>query len=776
VSRSAAIASRIALALLALAAIVLVGYKLVAQMAVGPGWDSFAFLANAASFAGRGIGYTEPARPPLLSLITAVPIALGAMDQRTIQFVDAALTLLTLGGFFLLLRRRFSRVVSACAALALLMAPPVWQWVGVGYTDLAAMGLAVWALYFAVRATEDDPRFYYAAFPTALAVLLMRLNAALFVVPFAIWLAFRARPFRDAKPIAGGVFAALLALTPVGVYYSLTTGNAFYPLLAGLRVQEAGNLAGVTQDLHSFAGSIHTLAAPGALGALTLAVLALAIAGLADGVWRSLRARRVSARRVLAALAVIALGYWIGRHGFAASQAAVAAGVFFVWRLVGADRHESSAGIRWEVPAELALDAAMLAWLLSFFWFHETWAQKVTRYYITMAPSVVYFVVLGWRQLIRGVGVDVGSRESAAAPGVNYGLRSLAWAPLIALLVAGLAIDAGTTSRTPDPSVVAARQSAAWLRLQPDLATAKVYSDLWPMTAWYIGRDAKAMPFFTDEAAVQHELDVNDARYYVTLKTAPLTHYPTTYQSSMIRVVSAEGTAPALPRVLYLGGGWDHYLEQLDGYRIALDHDAGDYDMLGSAYLDAYGPQQLARYRTIAAFGFLWHDRSSAEKRMQSWVADGGTLVIDASGNLQQPTSLGDSVLFDTVISRQSLPSDARVDVDPSFAAAHADIGAVEPTPFVADGGTPWYGASYAALPGSAPLRVIASAAGRPVIAERQWGRGRVIWIGCNLAWHAYQTHNASEARLISAVLDEATGPGGQVAGAPAAPASAAVQ
>ena len=765
--RASDIASRVLLALVALAAIALVTYKLAAQIAVGPSWDSFSYLANAAQFAGRGFGYTEPGRPPLLSVITAVPLALGAMDERVIQVVDALLALFTLSGFYLLVRRRLSRAIAAGATLALLMAPPVWQWVGVGYTDLAAMGLALWALYFSVRATEDDARFYYAAFPTALAVVLMRVNAALFIVPFMVWLTLRARPFRDAKALVGGVLTALAALVPFAVYYDVTTGDAFYPIAASLRIQDAGTLADAMHDIHSFAGSINILAAPTALGALTIVVLGLALFGLADAVWRKIRSRRVSAARIFAALVVIGGGYYVGRHGFGASQAVVFVGVLAVWRLLAADKHESNAGVRWEVPAELALDAAMLAWLLSFFWFHETWAQKFSRYYITMAPSVVYLMVLGWRQLLRGVGAVVGSRESQSSPRLNYGLRALAWVPLVALVAAGLAVDAAATSWTPEASYMAARSSAAWIAARPDGATAEIYSDLWPITAWYLKRPVKAMPFFTQQAAIGHELDVNDAGYYVTLKSLTLERYGDAYQTGGVQVLTAKAQPPAMARVLYLGGGWDHYLEQIDGYRFALVHDGGDYDMTGSAYLDAYGPGQLARFHAIAAFGFLWNDRSAAEKRLQQWVANGGTLVLDASQNLQPPTSLGDSVLFDTVIKRDSLPRDARVTLDPTFASAHPQVGAMTATPFLTDSGAAWFGASYAALPGSTPLRVLASAAGRPVVAERKWGSGRVIWIGYNLVWHAFQTANASEARLVSAVLDDATGQPEHVASAP---------
>ena len=78
------------------------------------------------------------------------------------------------------------------------------------------------------------------------------------------------------------------------------------------------------------------------------------------------------------------------------SQVVIAAAVYFTWRLLASDEHVAPGGHARVVPVNLALDAAMVAWLLGYYSFHEAWAQRVTRYYITMAPQVAYLVALGW--------------------------------------------------------------------------------------------------------------------------------------------------------------------------------------------------------------------------------------------------------------------------------------------------------------------------------------------------------------------------------------------
>jgi ABC-type multidrug transport system ATPase subunit len=56
---------------------------------------------------------------------------------------------------------------------------------------------------------------------------------------------------------------------------------------------------------------------------------------------------------------------------------------------------------------------------------------------------------------------------------------------------------------------------------------------------------------------------------------------------------------------------------------------------------------------------------------------------------------------------------------------------------------------------------VIAQAGGRPVVALQRVGKGRVYWIGYNLAWHAFYSENDDERALIGAVFDEALSPDG---------------
>ena len=121
--------------------------------------------------------------------------------------------------------------------------------------------------------------------------------------------------------------------------------------------------------------------------------------------------------------------------------------------------------------------------------------------------------------------------------------------------------------------------------------------------------------------------------------------------------------APAvdLPRVLYLGSTWDTYLESLCGYGFFLESTAGRYGWEGTAFLDALTPRELSRYDAVAAAGFRWRDMRVADTDLSDYLEHGGTVVMDASQNLGGIAySVADTIMFDTVIRRQTMPAAAR--------------------------------------------------------------------------------------------------------------------
>lgn len=733
----------------ALAAFMVVGLKLAMQVRIGPLWDSYAYLANAAAIAGRSIGYAEPWRSPGLSILTAPALAVGGLNAVAIQVVDGLLSLSGAVAFYLLVQRRLSRLPAALGAMALLLAPPVWAWMGVGYTDFPAVSLALWAALFTVRATEDDPRFYLAAFPLAMAAVMTRVTSLLVVLPLGIWLVLRSRPFPHAKHMAAGLLLALGVYAPAAFYYGQRFGEVLYPFLVSLGIAQE-QLSGVTGFATGEPGGVGF-----AVATMGLVLLLAAAAGIAQTARERLAApghpsgRRVAGAIFVTLVAVAAVV--VARGGLALTQATVTVGCLLVWTLL-APREDDG-----RVDRDHAMDALMTAWLLSFgLWFLSN-PVKVPRYEITFLPALVYVILVGLRSWVTRAHDWFPDRQriGAIATGVVWGLAA------VALLVT-FALDVAGTPATTDAASVAAQQSAQWLAARdPRVRTETVFSDVWPYTSWYLRANAQPMPSFTDPRAFLHELDKRGVDYYLTVAQRSWEPtFTTTDSFGGLRVLERTRPAPAgVPRIRYLGTAWENYVEALCGYSFYLDSSAGAMGWEGSSFLDAYSAADLAKSQAVAAYGFRWHDRAAAERNLTQYVRDGGVVVLDATGGFsREGFSLDGTTLFDVAVSRDAVPAKAAWSVDPSFAARHPEVGRIETPAYVADGGATWYGAGYSPLRTVEGWKVLATLGGKPAVCVQTIGRGRVYWLGYNVAWHAFTTKSAGEQRLIAAVFDEALG------------------
>jgi hypothetical protein len=732
----------------------LVGWKILEQVRIGAQWDTYALLANAARFAGRGIGFDEAHRPPVLSLLTSLVFRVTPLSVWPIQAIDGLISFSGLPALYLVLRRRVEQVPAAMCALGLLMLQPVWYWLGVGYTDLASVALTIWALLFAIKATEDDPRWYIAAFPMLVIASLTRVTALLGVFTILLWIALRGRPFRQARQLAYGAGAALGVFAPVGVYYANRFGDIFFPYLVYLTMANEQAGRGVT-GIGIEPGGWQPLA-----GMIVLLVGWLAAWGISTRVAQYLKAHRPGGRSLLlvaAAVGVVGAGQVLG--GLVARQATLPIGVYLVWRAL-APRDEDGEG---RVTAISALDAAMFLLLISYLDFHGHQPVKVWRYFITLAPAAMYFVALGWRRLADGLGALIGSwRDGGQARSEGAGLAAT-WSVLGLVLCGLLASNAfGTLTATPEPIAQEARATAQWIRArESDPSKLMVYSDVWPITSWYLRAEARAMPRFPDQRAFAHELSKRRVDYYVTLGS-------TRYEPTFAPAFASGGTTvlsrrmadtSSRPSVRYLGKAWENYLETVDDFRLDLFYDGGFEGWSGSVFMDAYPATELEKYNAVAVYRVRWYDRGKAEQTLNEYLADGGTVIFDASGNIgdvEYPVL--DTIMFDTFIRRRQVPADAALTVSSGFAARHPGLASRVQNPWVDEGGGAWFGADYAPVAGAPPRETLLSLGGSPVVTVQRMGGGRIYWIGANLVWHAFKNGDSRERALVSAVLDEAVG------------------
>jgi hypothetical protein len=80
-----------------------------------PTFDTYDLLANAALFAGKGIGYSDLLRPPLLPFLTSIYFMIDGLNIGAIFVIDGLLCILGYVGIYLFLKERFTPLISFVA-------------------------------------------------------------------------------------------------------------------------------------------------------------------------------------------------------------------------------------------------------------------------------------------------------------------------------------------------------------------------------------------------------------------------------------------------------------------------------------------------------------------------------------------------------------------------------------------------------------------------------------------------------------------------------------
>ncbi|MBS3956412.1 MAG: glycosyltransferase family 39 protein [Clostridiales bacterium] len=740
-----------------------VAYRLPHAILSGPGWDTYAFLCNAAEFAQSGFGYSELHRPPFLSLLTALAFSLGApMHESVIQWIDGALSISGVVALYLLVRRRTDSKIAIAVVPMVLSVTPLWEYLGSGYTDFPSVAIGLWMLLALIRAADDDPRYYLIAAALYVIAVMTRYTAILVAIPAFAWLMLRWRPFVQARMLTHAIGVAVVTYLPAGLFYASRFGDSLFPFAIAFQVAESVSAPGVGEPAAAnavwYAENVTRFLGHDSVTLIPVLVLLGGAVGLLTSV--STYFRRSPLR--IAPLMIAVLGVTsavlaqVLDAGLIPRQVSIVIAVIAVWSQLGPraeDGRVSSAG---------ALDATLLTWLLCYLDFHGHQNIQVSRYFIMMAPTIIFLTILGWHRGIHNLTGESGRILGSLGERSSRALGTATTVLLVSVSCISLAVVMQRIPESPNPYVAASRSTAESLLASGANEGSVIYSDLWPMTAWDGRLPARAMPFFRDPDAFRHQLDKSAADYYVTLKGQDFAGF------SEIRRVEVEGvdtvrvlkrtqdSAPSRPRILYLGVGWERYLEELTEYRYYLDFDMGRYGWEGTAFIDDPTLTELQEYDVVALFGVKWRDRARGEQILREYVEDGGTLILDASGNLGDLSyQIRDTAIFGMTVRREALAREARVRILPSLAVEDsATLGAS--IQFVDEAGGAWYGAAYEPLPSSYSPEVLATADGKPLVSMLTVGEGRVYFIGYNLVWHAAVNQDPFQQELVQAVFSHA--------------------
>ena len=246
-------------------------------MSIGPEFSVYDFLANAALFAGKNIGYFS-LRPPFLSFLTSIIFRFEGLSINPIFYVDAIIDVSGVLGLYLFLKLRFNDLNSFIGSLLYFTFPIILTYVGVGIPDLPSVSITIWALYFTFLAVKRDSRYFLISFPLAIISFLTRYNQALIIFPLFLIILVDWQNIKKYKNIIIGIILSLLIIIPFLIFFTFKYGSPLYPFTS-FYGSTSGSISNQTLDYNpDLLFYIRNL--PFAMGNAALTIILVIVGGL----------------------------------------------------------------------------------------------------------------------------------------------------------------------------------------------------------------------------------------------------------------------------------------------------------------------------------------------------------------------------------------------------------------------------------------------------------------------------------------------------------------
>ncbi|MBU4547606.1 MAG: hypothetical protein KKH76_02210, partial [Euryarchaeota archaeon] len=594
--------------------------------------------------------------------------------------------------------------------------------------------------------------FYYLAFPVAMMAFLTRYTAGLILFPMILYIVISRKYLSHFKKMIGGIITAFLVLLPFLVYNYQNIGDPIAPFLnffSGSESSGAESIAFEPSPLYYLTNLPSYIASQGEYSSLIVyLIITLLLVGISIYVYDLIREKLMRNRvkgkvskileiertgtKIKLIFFIIFLLIFIATFNCISYMASEL--VFLLLSYVAFTLLKDISG------KKIEMDLLFLAWFMTYFIFHSTFAVKVDRYFVTMFPSFTYFVILGLNEIVNKLKVEFR--------GLNLTSTIITFFLILTIFLSIIS----TLNAIPDDPILLEDQATAnetkalseWIiKNDPDYSSKLIYSDFWPYASWYLQMNVKTMPIFKDKRSFGHELNKYSADYYVTYRSElNLTSYEEVKRAGKISVYRRiPEKSENLTSFLYIGKNWQNYVEDV------LDFKAFVYRN-ESLYIDDYTLEDIKNYEAVLIYNFRWHNQKDAEQLIRDYLNSGGTVIIDTSGNLNGITyNLDNTIFLDTHITRRAMRTNPLIEINPKIRNQELIL-----SPFESEDGNTWYGANYEPFGGN-KIENLVTADGKTLIGIQKVGKGRIIWIGYNLVWHSFIMENMGERKLIEDII-----------------------
>ena len=151
--------------------------------------DIALYLLSALKYAGLdsfNVAYPEDLfYTPIISFLTSLIFRMGYVDKNAIIIVTSILSFLGYVGLYCLLKRRFDSLLSLTGVAIYGSILLVIFNISKGMVDIPCLSLSIWALLFAIMAIDDDPKYFFVAFPLLTIAFFTKYTAG-FTLPLII--------------------------------------------------------------------------------------------------------------------------------------------------------------------------------------------------------------------------------------------------------------------------------------------------------------------------------------------------------------------------------------------------------------------------------------------------------------------------------------------------------------------------------------------------------------------------------------------------------------
>lgn len=514
-------------------------YRVMIQIDMGPISDSCDFLSNALFFAGQNTGYFDSTRPPFFSFLTSLIFKAGFISTNVIFILDGLFYIIGVIGMFFLLKLRFKPLQSFLGALLYSTFPIVITIMGIGFSDLASVSITIWTFYFLILAVKKDSIFFFLVFPLAMLAFLTRYNNILIIFPIFLYILINKDKIKGFENMIIGMITSFLFIIPVLIFFYQKFGDPIFPFTAPFKMTSSTHILSVNAayDSNSLFFIDKFPSFIGLEGVLTLLII---LAGFFifsilkfrqksdDKRLSNLKITNKKNKLKLILLIVLTLVFLLSFNNILVYYSEI---LFFIWTYLIYDLAKN-------LNKNLDMHLLFLSWFMTFFIFHSIFTIKDNRYFIVMAPSVAYFLLLGLTEVSKRLKIKI-KNTNATFPIIAIFLIVLIIFSTASYLPTILPANGDNTQM--NEKIVNASQ---WLvNYDKDYKNKIIYADYWPNFSWYLKTNVKMMPVFKDgqifyggvkefnltpedNRAYNKELDDNNASYYFCIRPGlNLTNY-----------------------------------------------------------------------------------------------------------------------------------------------------------------------------------------------------------------------------------------------------------